>query len=201
MAKPRSRDSGRFRIYVSDRSGFEFGFKPTIGGPVPYTRESGKPVQDVNVKVAPTEFDNPPPSKLPLGGQGDISNGNVRANSDPSTPSNAFLVPSESNRITVLVTSSSSIAWNQEPWTQIAGSLASQTMAVNPQVVLGTQSQQITLMCVSNQITLITGSGLTLNKPNFIMSSGSIINLMYNTGNLTWQETSRSSQYSDLGGF
>ena len=94
MAKPRSRDSGRFRIYVSDRSGFEFGFIPTVEGKVPYTRESGKPVQDLNVKVAPTEFDSPPPSKLPLGGQGDINAGNVRANSDFATPNNVFIVNS-----------------------------------------------------------------------------------------------------------
>lgn len=195
MAKPRSRDSGRFRIYVSGRSGFEFGFQPITSRPNAYGRETGKPIQDINVKVSPNEFDTPPPSNLPLGGVGDISGGNVRANSD-FTDANAFIVDSTN---VVIVTSSSSISWNQKPWTSIAGSLPSQTMAINPQVVAGAQSQQITLLCVSNQITVLNGSGLGLNTTRFIMTSGSILNLMYQSGTLTWQETSRSSLYGDLG--
>lgn len=197
MAKPRSRDSGRFRIYVSDRSGFEFGFQPITSRPNAYGRETGKPIQDINVKVAPNEFDTPPPSNLPLGGVGDISGGNVRANSD-FTDANAFIVDSAT---VVIVTSSNSVSWNQKPWTQIAGSLANQIMAVNPQVVAGAQSQQITLLCVSNQIIFVNGSGVALNTPTFIMTSGYILNLMYGTGNLTWQETSRSSLYGDLGAY
>ena len=201
MAKPRSRDSGRFRIYVSDRSGFEFGFIPKIEGPNPYTRESGKPVQDLNSKVSPSEFDSPPPSKLPLGGQGDISSGNVAPNSNFDNPSNAFVIPSNSTKIIIPVSSSNSIAWNQEPWNYLAGTVSKQTMAVNPQIIAGQQSQQICLFCISNQITLINGSGLSLRNSQFVMNSGSIINLMYQTGTLTWQETSRSSLYSDLGAF
>ena len=196
MAKPRSRDSGRFRIYVSDRSGFEYGFQPITSRPNAYSRETGKPVQDVNVRVSPNEFDTPPPSKIPLGGQGDINAGDARANSDFATPSNAFIVNSANF---VVVNSSSSVAWNQYPWTQIAGNVSALTMAVSPQVVAGMQAQQITLMCVSNQITFINGSGLGLNTATFIMTSGSILNLMYQSGTLTWQETSRSSLYGDLG--
>ncbi len=196
MAKPSSRDSGRFRIYVSDRSRFEFGFKPTVEGAIPYTRESGKPVQDKSVKVAPTEFDTPPPSKKPLGGEGDISSGDVRPNSDFSVASNAFIVTSTN---VVSVVSSNSISWNQLPWTSIAGNVLALTMAVNPQVVAGRQSQQITFMCVSNQITLITGSWLTLNNARYVMTSGSLLCLMYQTSNSTWFETSRSSLYGDLG--
>ncbi len=196
MAKPRSRDSGRFRIYVSDRSGFEFGFQPITSRPNAYGRESGKPVQDLNIKVSPEEFDTPPPSKQPLGGEGDISNGNIRPNSDPSTASNAFIVTSAN---LVSVSSSSSIAWNQDPWTNIYGSLLTQTMAVNPQVVAGAQNQQITLLCVSNQITLLNGSGLGLRTTQLTMTSGSVLCLMYQTSNTIWQETSRSQLYGDLG--
>ena len=198
MAKPRSRDSGRFRIYVSDRSGFEFGFQPITSKPNAYTRESGKPVQDLNVKVAPNEFDTPPPSKKSLGGEGDISNGNVRANADFAIPSNAFIVDSTN---VVVVAATDSIAWNQYPWTSIAGSAASQTLSSNPQVARGQQDQQITLMCVSNQITIITGNGLTLRTPTFQMNSGDIIGLMYQSSNTTWFETSRSTLYSDRGAY
>lgn len=199
MARRRERDSGIFRIYVSDRSGFEFGFIPITSRPNAYTRESGRPVQDVNITVAPTEFDTPPLSKEPLGGEGDVSNAAVAPNSNFDTPSNAYVIPANSTKIIVSVSSQNSIAWNQEPWVYVAGSLATQTMAVNPQVVAGAQSQQITLLCISNQITLITGSGLTLHADRFVMTSGSIINFMYQTSNLTWQETSRSFQYQDLG--
>lgn len=198
MAKPRSRDSGRFRIYVSDRSGLEFGFQPITSYPNAYGRESGKPVQDNNVKVSPNEFDQPPPSKQPLGGEGDVSNGNVRANSNFDTSSNAFLVDSAN---VVIVNSSNSIAFNQDPWTKIAGNITALTMAVNPQVVAGAQSQKICFMCVSNQITLLNGSGLVLQSSQFQMNSGSIICLVYQTSNLAWQETSRSAVYADLGRF
>ena len=198
MAKSKNRDSGRFRIYVSERSGFEFGFQPITSKPNAYWRESGKPVQDINVKVSPDEFDTPPPSKKPLGGEGDISNGDVRAGSNFSTPSNVFIMDSSQF---VLVSSSNSIAWNRDPWTQIAGNRAALTMAVNPQLVAGAQSQQVTLMCVSNQITLLNGSGLTLRTSRFTMTSGSIISFMYQSDNSIWQETSRSSLYSDLGAF
>ena len=196
MAKARSRDSGRFRIYTSDRSGFEFGFQPITSRPNAYTRESGKPVQDGNVRVSPTEFDTPPPSKLPLGGEGDNSNSNVRSNSDFATDSNVYLVNSTT---VVVVDSSASVAWNQDPWTSIAGNTTNAIMFVNPQIVRGQQSQQLTLMCVSNQVTFLNGSGLGLNSSRFTMSSGHILNLMYQTDNTVWQETSRSYLYGDIG--
>lgn len=94
MASPRKKDSERFRIYTSQRSGFEFGFQPQTSRPNAYWREAGKPVQDVNIQVAPNEFDSPPPSTQPLGGK-DIS-GSARANSDFATASNAFIYPPQS---------------------------------------------------------------------------------------------------------
>lgn len=90
MASPRKKDSERFRIYTSQRSGFEFGFQPITERPNAYWREAGKPVQDVNIQVSPNEFDQPPPSTQPLGGK-DIS-GSARANSD-FTNSNAQIQP------------------------------------------------------------------------------------------------------------
>ena len=199
MAKPRSRDSGRFRIYVSDRSGLEFGFKPITSRPNAYTREAGKPVQDLNLKVSPDEFDSPPPSKQPLGGEGDISNASVAPNSNFDTPSNAFVIPANSTKVIISVNSSTAIAWNQEPWNYVSGTLVNQTMKVNPQIVAGAQGQQITLFGVGSSITIQNGSGLTLYTNAFTIDSGSIINFFYSATDNTWHETSRSFLDSDLG--
>lgn len=201
MAKPRDKESGRFRIYVSDRSGFEFGFIPITSYPNAYTRESGKPVQDINIKVTPTEYDQPPPSNLPLGGQGDISSSDVRANSDPAVDANVYIVPPITLFTTVIVSPGTSISWNQDPWTQIAGSSAVTTMSANPQVVPGENNKQICFMCVSNQIILSNGNGLSLHSPFYVMSSGSIISFFYSRTDNLWYETSRSSLYQDLGAF
>lgn len=194
MAKRRDKDSDRFRIYVDDRTGLEYGFKPITSYPNAYTRESGKPTLDNGLKVAPSEFDSPPPSKKSTGGEGEIL-GDPRANSDPSTSSNVYVIPAESQKVIVNVNSSSSIAWNTEPVVYLQ-STVNLTMAVNPQVVAGMTNQQITLMCVGSSITLLNGSGLLLNTQRFTMNSGILINLFYGTG---WFETSRSLVFGDLG--
>lgn len=200
MAKPRNRDSQRFRIYVDDRTGVEFGFQPIASSVYPIVRESGKPVLDQGLKVAPSGYDSPPPSKRSLGGEGDIS-GDPRPNSDFATASNVNVIPPESANVVVSVNSSSSIAWNKEPVVLIAPALANQTMSVNPQVVPGTQSQQITLQCVGSNVTLLNGSGLTLYTTRYLMRSGSLINLFYSQTDNTWHETSRGTLFGDLGQF
>ena len=191
MAKPRSRDSGRFRIYVSDRSGFEYGFKPITSKPNAYTRESGKPVQDLGLRVSPTEFDTPPPSKLPLGGVGDINNTNVRPNSD-FTDTNAFIVPPESVKTINYISAGISIPWNQDPTIYITGSNSSITMSSNPQIVRGQQGQQLAFECIGSGITLNSSNGLTFDfiQPFITMQSGSIITAIYNSTDSTWHITS-----------
>lgn len=199
MAKRRDRDSQRFRIFVDERTGLEYGFTPITSYPNAYTRESGRPVLDQGLKVAPSEFDSPPPSKKSLGGA-DIS-GDPRANSDFATPSNVNVIPSESANVVVSVNSSTSIAWNLQPVVLIAPALANQTMAVNPQVVQGSQGQQITLECVGSNVTLLNGSGLTLYTARYLMGSGALLNLFYSATDNTWHETSRGNLFSDLGQF
>jgi len=198
MAKTRSKDSERFRIYVSDRSGFEYGFQPVTSYPNAYTRESGKPVKDKNTVVAPSEFDSPPPSKKSLGGEGEIGSG-ARADSDPATPSNAYVIPPESQKVIAYVNSSSSIAWNNKPTVYIAGSNAAQVMSVNPQIVPGTQGLYIALECVGSSVTLRNGSGITVDfNQSFIkMDSGGIATLLFNATDNTWHMTS----FNPTGGF
>lgn len=191
MAKPRSKDSGRFRIYVSDRSGFEFGFIPITSRPNAYTRESGKPVQDLNERVSPTEFDQPPPSTKPLGGEGDIS-GDPRANSDFSVDSNVYLTPPQGVGVVYYVDSSQTIPWNENPVVYIGGSASNVTMASNPQISPADGGKSLAFQCVGSNITLINGSGLTFDfvGTQIVMTSGSIITTIYNRTDNTWHITS-----------
>lgn len=187
MAKSKNRDSGRFRIYTDDRYGTEYGFQPITSPPNAYTRESGKPVSDGGLKVSPTSFDTPPPSKQPLGGEGDIS-GDPRSNSDFATPSNVYIIPPESTKVIVSVNSSTAIAWNDQPIVYITGALTNMTMSVNPQIVRGTQGQIISMQGVGSSVALVNGSGITVdfNQALVTMDSGDIGTFIYNATDSTW---------------
>lgn len=200
MATPRKKDSQRFRIYTSQRSGFEFGFQPITERPNAYWREAGKPVQDVNIQVSPDEFDQPPPSTEPLGGQGDIS-GSARANSDFSVDSNVYITPPPSIPVVYYVSSSQSIPWNTKPVVYVGGSNSNITMASNPQIVPGRHNLIVAFQCIGSNIILNSGNGLTFdfNRTPFInMTSGGIITAIYNQTDSTWHITSFNP---DSGGF
>ena len=199
MATPPKKDSQRFRIYTSQRSGFEFGFQPITERPNAYWRESGKPVQDVNVQVSPNEFDSPPPSTQPLGGK-DIS-GSARSNSDFSVDSNVYVTPPSSVGVVYNISGASSIPWNDNPVVYIAGLSSTTTMNVNPQISAGRQGKLLAFQCVSSQIVLNSGNGLTfdfINTPLINMDSGGIITAIYNETDSTWHITSFNP---DSGGF
>jgi len=196
MAERGVRKGDRFKWWVSDRSGFQFGFLPLTSPPNAYSREDGRPVKDNGIQVSPDEYDQPPPSTKPLGGEGEIGTG-ARDNSSFATDSNVYLTPPESLPVVQYLTATSRIAPNPNNLPiYIAGSIASITLSSNPQVVSGTTNQQITLMCVGSSVTLINGNGLALRTSSYTMSSGSLINLFYGTG---WSETSRGTLYGDLG--
>lgn len=198
MATPKKKDSQRFRIYTSQRSGFEFGFQPITERPNAYWRETGKPVQDVNIQVSPNEFDSPPPSTKPLGGS-DIS-GNVRSNSDFSVDSNVYLTIPESVSVVYNISGASSIPWNSKPVVYIAGLSSTVTMNVNPQIVAGEQGKVLAFQCVSSQIILNSGNGLTfdfISTPFITMDSGGIITAIYSKTDNTWHITS----FNPTGGF
>src|SRR3990167_2228806 len=189
MATPPKKDSQRFRIYTSQRSGFEFGFQPITERPNAYWRESGKPVQDVNVQVSPNEFDSPPPSTQPLGGR-DIS-GSARQNSDFSVDSNVYVTVPPSIPVVYYVTASQSIPWNDNPVVYFGGSLTDITMSSNPQIVAGRDGKVVAFQCVGSSVTLNSGNGLTFdfsNQPFINMVSGGIVTAIYT--NNTWHITS-----------
>ena len=194
MSERSVRKGDRFRWWNSDRSGFQFGFQPLTSPPNEYSRESGRPVRDNGIQICPDEYDQPPPSTKPLGGA-DIGGG-VRDNSSPATPSNVYDVTPEAITPVQYLVAGSQITWNADNVPiYITGSLTSVALSSNPQVIAGTTNQQIALMCVGSNVTLSNGNGLALHTTDYVMSSGSILNLFYGTG---WSETSRGSLYTQL---
>ena len=171
----------RFRKQDSARSGFTY-VKRIL-------------VNDEGALVGPDEFDEPPPSEESLGGEGDISEGDVRVNSD------TFTVPPENKIPTQFVTAAGGVNYSERilnddiptnySFVQIAGSNAAITLDSNPQISGGSNERKLTVKCVGSNVTLIDGSGLSL-KSNFNMDSGSLINFMYDSSNSVWRETSRA---------
>lgn len=183
-----------FRWWVSDRSGLQFGFVPITSPPNAYTRESGRPVKDHGIQVAPDEYDQPPPSNKPLGGEGEIGTG-ARADSSPATPSNVYGV---SNPIPVYyLTASSKIPWTTENIpTLISGSNQAVTLGNNP-LDPGTPQLYISIQGVGSGVTINSGNGITFDfarKPSITINSGSIATLIYNATDSTWHVTSFTLQ-------
>lgn len=171
----------RYRLRDSDRSGFTF--------------LEVELVKDKGSLVGPGEFDSPPPSNQSTGGEGEFNRSGIRANSDSFnavvlrpiqtvTPSGGILFPT--------VPDSQGKTDPNNSWVYVAGASSLTDVTVNPQVSAGRQNSIITVECVSNNIVLETGSGLSL-RALFNMSSGSILNLIYNATDNLWYETSRSS--------
>lgn len=191
MAERSTRSGDRFRWWISDRSGLQFGFQPTTDRPNAYYREDGRPIRDNGIQVAPDEFDQPPPSTKPLGGEGEIGTG-ARNNSSSLTPENLIGVQ--------YLTSSSKISWTTEnvPM-QVTGSNQAVTLGANP-INPGTPYLYISIMGVGSNVTINSGNGVTfdfINRPSITLGSGGIATLIYNATDSTWHVTSFNAQ----GGF
>jgi hypothetical protein len=184
--------SFRFRKRLSERSGFEYPYNSII--------------YDDGHFVGPDEFDTPPPSDVPLGGEGDQTMGEHFR-----TDYTSYGVTSSQVTKVQYLTSSSTIApirksdeegernFNQSI-VYISGSLATVNLATNPQISAGAVNDKITIQCVGSNVILENGSGLSLRKI-LNMDSGTIINLIYDTGDTVWVETSRSHLTKNLGEF
>lgn len=181
----------RYRLRDSDRSGFQY-------------REITL-VKDEGVLVGADEFDTPPPSDVSLGGEGDISSGDVNPNfANYDTPSGYY-------KTTQYVTAAGGISAQrpnadieqapQQNWIYVVGSNQAVTVTANPQVSAGQQNDWLIVECVGSSITLIDGSGLSLYSSRVTLNSGSILNLFYSQSDSLWHETSRSSQTTNLGVF
>lgn len=172
----------RYKKRDSDRSGF--------------THLERDLIRDEGVLVAPDEFDSPPPSKKSLGGEGDISPGNTRVDSD------TYTTPSDLDIPVYYITAVGGITFTERifrsngeqtnyGYLRVAGSNGNIDVTANPQVSSSRHGVQLTIECVGSSIILENGSGLSL-RSMFNMDSGAILNLFYSETTNLWQETSRS---------
>lgn len=170
----------RYKLKDSDRSGFTF--------------KEIELVKDKGNLVGPGEFDAPPPSNQSTGGEGEMDRSGIRVNWDTYDAVN--------ERAIQYITAAGGITFPTVPdsqgktdpnnsWIYIAGSTASVNLTKNPQISAGRQNSILTVECISNNVILETGSGLSLRKL-FNMDSGSLINFIYNATDNLWYETSRS---------
>lgn len=192
MSERSTRKGDRFRWWNSERSGFQFGFIPLTSPPNNYTRESGRPIHDNGVLVSPDEYDQPPPSNKPLGGEGEIGTG-VRDNAESTATPADGLIP-----VNYLI-SSSKIPWNQDNIpVYVVGSLTTVTLDPNP-LSSGIQGLYISIQGVGSSVTINSGNGITIdfNRPSVTLGSGGIATLIYNATDSTWHITSFNAQ----GGF
>ena len=196
MSERSIRKGDRFRWWNSERSGFQFGFLPLTSPPNAYSRESGRPVNDKGIYVSPDEFDQPPPSNKPLGGEGEIGTG-ARVNSNPAVDADVYIVP---NPIPIYyLTSSSKVPWTTENIpTLVSGSMSNVTLGNNP-LNPGTHGLYISIQGVGSSVTINSGNGISIdfNKPSVTIGSGGIATLIYNATDSTWHVTSFNAQ----GGF
>ena len=172
----------RFKKRDSDRSGF--------------THLERELIRAEGVLVAPDEFDAPPPSKKSLGGEGDISPGDTRVNSD------TYTTPSDLDIPVYYITAAGGISFSEQifrssgeqtnyGYLRIAGSNGNINISSDPQVSISRHGVQLTLECVGSSIILENSNGLQM-RSMFNMDSGAILNLFYSATENLWLETSRS---------
>jgi len=192
MSERSIRKGDRFRWWNSERSGFQFGFEPLTSPPNAYSRESGRPVRDNGVQVSPDEYDQPPPSTKPLGGEGEIGTGARQNSTDVYDVGTTIPV--------YYLTASTKVPWTTENYpTLISGSNSDVTLNSNP-INPGIQGTYISIQGVGSSVTINSGNGITfdfINKPRIVIASGGIATLIYNATDSTWHVTS----FNPTGGF
>ena len=170
----------RFRKQVSDRSGFDF--------------KAISLVKDGAWKVGGDERDTPPPSKLSLGGEGDVSQGDALVANSFGVVQITSTPAAYDNPVTYLTAAGGITPSFAHPWMFVVGSLENITLTADPKIVAGTEAQQLTLYGVGSTIRIANGTGLALmGSVPYVIGSGSIITFMYNTGGAVWSETSRTA--------
>lgn len=172
----------RFKLRLSDRSGFQY-----------LEREL---VKDGSSRVGPDEFDEPPPSKISLGGEGDISRG------DYFRATTSTEIDSDKLNPTFFITAVGGIIPSySHPYMRVTGSNNAITITANPRITAGREGQVLTLFCTDSNISISNGNGISLvGSQNLVMRSGSVAVFIYNTANNAWNETSRVNPDVGIGG-
>ena len=175
---PRAIGRSRFRKRTSDISGFDY--------------IEIEMIREKSLWIGSDERDDPPPSKLPLGGEGEISQGTYFRSLTSLT------IDSERDNPVRYITAGGGITADlTHPYVRVVGSNNNVTITANPRISTGRQSQVLTLFGVGSSITLNNGNGVALMaSAPFVINSGSVITFIYNTGGTVWQETSR---YNGIG--
>ena len=174
--------SNRFRKRTSDRSGFDY--------------KEIELVKDKGLLVSEDERDDPPPSKISLGGEGEISQGSYFRSSTSTS------VDTERENPTFYITAAGGITPNfSHPYMRVTGSNSAVTISANPKIATGSEGKFLTLFCSDSGITITNGDGVaTMASVPLVMTSGSVAVFMYNTANNVWNETSRVSGDFGIGG-
>ena len=169
----------RFKKRVSDRSGFDF-YEQSL-------------VKDGTWKVGGDELDTPPPSRLSVGGEGDVSSGEALTSNDFAIGDLA--TPAAYDNPVNAITAAGGISVSTtHPWLYVVGSLNDVSITADPQLTIGVEGQQVTLVGVGSVVTLSHNTGLNLvGGVPYRIGSGSIIVLMYNSANALWNERSRTT--------
>ena len=170
----------RFKKRESDRSGFDF---LEIG----LVKQPNSPF-----KVGSEELDTPPPSKRSLGGEGDIA-GEPRASSDFADGIVNVGTAAGFGLTTHLITATGITPSFANVVMLVAGTTNPIDITSDPQIAVDRHGKVLTLHCTSNGITLDEGTGLQLiGSVGYTMNSGTVMTLIFDTGNTVWIETSRN---------
>lgn len=184
----------RYLLRDSDRDGFTYLDIETV--------------VDNGSIVGRGEFDNPPPSNRLYPGEGDVSPGDTRLSYI------SYQTDSGLGKTTQFVTATGGIFLNFFPdnsnfiirnpisgWMYIAGSNQNVTITKNPQIPAANHGDKITLECVGSSVMISNSSGVRLYDARFNMDSGALLNLIYNSTDGLWHESSRSHRTKNLGVF
>ena len=172
----------RFKKRISGRSGFDYLEREMI-------KEDG-------IWIGPDERDDPPPSKISLGGEGDVSRGSYFRDSTSTT------IDSDRENPTFYITAAGGISPNYDhPYMRVTGSNGAIIISANPQIAVGAEGKVLTLFCTDSSITITNGNGVaTAASQNLLLTSGGVAVFMFNTANNAWNETSRVSSDVGIGG-
>ena len=172
--------SDRFKKRTSDQSGFDY-----------LEREMAK---EDGIWIGTDERDDPPPSKISLGGEGEISQGAYFRSSTSTAV--------ENENPTFYITDSGGITPNyNHPYMRVSGSNSAITIVANPQIAIGQEGNFLTLFCTDSGIRIVNGNGVaTVGSAHIQMTSGSVSVFMFNTANNAWNETSSVSPKYGIGG-
>ena len=141
------------------------------------------------------ERDQPPPSRRPLGGEGDVS-GEPLADAGFALGVAATTASALNAIPTTYITAAGGIQPSFTfPWMRVSGSNAAVTVTAVPAIARGQQNQVLTLQCVDSAVTLSHGSANAINfmdsRASLQMTSGLIVTFFFNTANQAWNEVSR----------